>query len=345
MYENLGLSFSAADYSLSFSHDGQPVWSYTNQAMDKQGALLIPVPDGSCLDGDKGRAINRDWIKLGWNALCAMRWPREHFAQNTKNSMASLTVAQYLEAEGYSKEFSDLVLLPFLASLMTCSLDAAQAYPANTVMHFIGKVVFGSRLLKARNGVSAVCKALTENLPTQHMSCVVNKIEIQADHKIRVHYRNTNNGSKDCSAEFDSLVLATPADIAADIISHLSVASGMQGPSKTLLEALKSVPYEDAQVSTHTDSSVMPKDPKNWRGVNLSTHTGQTRATATHWINQVEKTATTGRQLPHQLFQTVDPPHPLRKDSIISSTSFHRSLVFSYWITVSCGFGRRYASW
>ncbi|KAJ2762409.1 hypothetical protein IWQ56_005051, partial [Coemansia nantahalensis] len=63
-----------------------------------------------------------------------------------------------------------------------------------------------------------------------------------------------------------------------------------------------------------------------WRGVNIRTADGESRAMASHWINYVERTST-GRLLDTDMFQTVDPVVELDAAKVISTTAFHRSLV------------------
>ncbi|KAJ2227418.1 hypothetical protein IWW45_007046 [Coemansia sp. RSA 485] len=310
MYRYLGIDFSSADYSLGFCRAGQSIWSYTNF---KIGNLVVPIPDNVAMGGTR-LEITRNWIRLSYTCLRLMRMPGMLLC----GGLSRATIAEYLAGEGYGQEFIDFVFLPFMASLLTCSLDAAGAYPANTVLHFVGKVAFGAHVRKARDGVQAVCQALTKGLKRIHLNANVDKIEILSENNIVV----TNNGK---SLHFDALVLATPADTAAELLGKCIVGSSVRYPPTELLQAIRSVPYEDATVYTHRDSSVMPIERKHWHAVNLCTVPGCQHVMATHWINRVEESSS-GRVLREPLFQTVDPLNKELKQ-VVSSTPFHRSLV------------------
>ncbi|KAJ2849941.1 hypothetical protein J3B02_003731, partial [Coemansia erecta] len=309
MYRYLGIEFTAADYSLGFSRSGQSIWSYTNFNI---GDLVVPIPDNVSL-GSKRLEITRDWVRLGFTCLRLMRMPKMMLC----GSLSKKTIAQYLSSEGYGRDFIDYVFLPFMASLLTCSLDAASEYPANTVLHFVGKVAFGAHVRKARGGVQVVCQALTQGLRRIHLDAHVDKIEVLSENNIVI----TNNGKQH---RFDALVLATPADTAAELLGKCFVGSSIKYPPMELLQAVRSVPYEDATVFTHRDTCVMPKDKNSWHAVNLCTMPGCERVMASHWINRVEQSSS-GRVLKATLFQTVDPVDKL--EDVISLTHFHRSLV------------------
>ncbi|KAJ1812220.1 hypothetical protein LPJ75_003751 [Coemansia sp. RSA 2598] len=309
MYRYLGIEFAAADYSLGFSRAGQSIWSYTNFNI---GGHVVPIPD-NVVNGGKRLEITSDWVRLGFACLRLMRMPNMLLCGGLKH----MTTAEYLEGEGYGREFIDHVFLPFMASLLTCSLRAAAEYPANTVLHFFGKVVFGAHVRKASGGVQVVCQTLTQGLRRIHLDAHVDKIEVLAENNIVI----TNDGKQH---HFDALVLATPADTAAALLGKCFVGSSIKYPPMELLQAVRSVPYEDATVYTHRDTCVMPKEKSNWHAVNLCTAPGCDRVMASHWINRVEQSSS-GRVLKGPLFQTVDPLQKL--DGVVSSTHFHRSLV------------------
>ncbi|KAJ1844085.1 hypothetical protein LPJ57_009584, partial [Coemansia sp. RSA 486] len=124
MYRYLGIEFSSADYSLGFCRAGQSIWSYTNF---KIGNLVVPIPDNVAMGGTR-LEITRNWIRLSYTCLRLMRMPGMLLC----GGLSRATIAEYLAGEGYGQEFIDFVFLPFMASLLTCSLDAAGAYPANT---------------------------------------------------------------------------------------------------------------------------------------------------------------------------------------------------------------------
>ncbi|KAJ2451497.1 hypothetical protein EV183_003575 [Coemansia sp. RSA 2336] len=308
LYRHLGIEFSAADYSLGFSDENaHTLWSYTNLTL---GDFQLPVTDN--IARGQRLVVTRDWIRLVFTCVRAVRAPA---MLRPGGQLDKITIGQYLEKEQYSRIFVDRVFVPFIASLLTCSLSAARDYPANTVLHFVSKAVCGARLRKAKNGVQEVCEVLARGIKT-HLGAGIQKMEIKEKVLLVT--------DDDVEHWFDKVVLATPADTAARLLRSAQVSK--EYPPADLLAALDAVPYEDTVVVTHRDTSVMPEKKAEWRGVNIRTSAASGHAMATHWINFVERTST-GRKLSSPVFQTVDPLVKLSKDKIISKTSFHRSLV------------------
>ncbi|KAJ2143980.1 hypothetical protein IW142_003413 [Coemansia sp. RSA 564] len=306
LYTHLGIEFTAADYSLGFTSDkGESIWSYTNTTI---GDFQMPIPD-SIYKTDRTR-VTRDWLRLVFACVRVMRTPR---VLQPGGRLDKLTISEYLHTERYCKVFIEHVFLPFIASLLTCSLRAAREYPATTILHFVAKAVCGARLRKARRGVQHVCHVLSQGLCV-HLNTRVDAIDTSNERGVKVV-----TGDKD--HWFDDIVLATPADIAARLLQT----SGEKYP-RDLVDALTSVLYEDTDVVTHRDERVMPALHTEWRGVNIRTHLGNGHAMASHWINHVERTSN-GQVLSSQVFQTVDPLLKLDSSKIIGSTHFRRSLV------------------
>ncbi|KAJ2457663.1 hypothetical protein GGF42_002541 [Coemansia sp. RSA 2424] len=326
LYTHLGIATAAADYSLAFTRgaDGTTLWSYTNLTL---GDFQVPIPDS--VAGGERLAITRDWTRLLFASACAVRAPhalRPHGPLDTP-------MGRYLAVHAYGAVFARGVLLPFLASVFTCSVGAAANYPANAVLHFVAKAAFGARLRKARGGVSEVCRRLLQAQPQVHYGASVARVT----RDLRVVLADGTE-----SQAFDAVVVATPADTAARLVADVA-------PELAL--ALARIKYEDAHVVTHRDPAVMPVRAADWRGVNIMgccappvqaaaecgaasrwlNHTEDSAATgramASHWLNYVEDSAATGRAFATPLFQTVDPRAPVAADKIAASAGFHRSLL------------------
>ncbi|KAJ2786089.1 hypothetical protein H4R18_000121 [Coemansia javaensis] len=338
LYGHLGIKFAAADYSMGFADEqGEPVWSYVNRPL---GCYVAPIPD----DVRRGArlAITRDWVRLAFACVTAMRAPA---LLRPGGRLSHMTIGQYLSRERYDRVFVDRVFVPFIASMLTCSISAATAYPATTIMHLVAKVLCGGRVRKARDGVQEVCALLTRGLDNNmHLGAQIDRLVLAADNDDDNDNDNAGGGSTDgrrvmlATADgkerwFDDVVLATPADTAARLLAGAQQtkraarrAPGAYPPGE-LLDALRSVPYEDTSVFTHRDAAVMPARRAEWRGVNIRTAPGENRAMASHWINYVEQTSASGRVLGSDVFQTVDPLAELDPAKVISTTTFHRSLV------------------
>ncbi|KAJ2159804.1 hypothetical protein GGF46_002744 [Coemansia sp. RSA 552] len=318
LYQHLGIGLKAADYSLGFTADGcgggtSPLWSYTN-------AGQVPIPDEVSFGGER-LALTRDWVRL---VYACMRIVRRPVLLRPDGALAILTIGQYLRIHRYSRAFSDRVFLPFIASLLTCSLGAAADYPATTVLHLVAKVACGTHLRRAQNGVREVCDALTRTLSTVHLSTTISEIVLSepGDRAEAPVLLRTDDGRE---YRFDHVVLATPADTAVRLLRTVQAANY---PPPELDAALRSVPYEDAVVVTHRDTAAMPARRGDWRGVNIRSKPTADRVMGTLWINYVERGSSPQKtQLQSNVFQTVDPLVELDRSKIIGESRFRRSLV------------------
>ncbi|KAJ2688925.1 hypothetical protein H4R19_006535, partial [Coemansia spiralis] len=208
LYSHLGIKFAAADYSLGFADgDGDTVWSYTNTLI---GSRYMPIPD----DIRRGArlAVTRDWLRLAFVCVNTMRVPA---ALRPGGRLSHMTIGQYLAREQYDPVFVGRVFLPFIASMLTCSLRAAAAYPATTILHFVAKVVCGGCVRKAKNGVLEVCERLTRGLSRTHLGASIERIELSKDGSGGQVLVATSDGVEHW---FDEVVLATPADTAARLL-------------------------------------------------------------------------------------------------------------------------------
>ncbi|KAJ2890208.1 hypothetical protein GGI21_006255, partial [Coemansia aciculifera] len=315
LYTHLGIATASADYSLCFTRpDGSTLWSYTNLTL---GDVQVPIPD--CVHKEDRLAIVRDWTRLLFASACAVRSPREL----RLGGRLDTPVAEYLALHRYEHVFTTGVLLPFLASVFTCSVAAAAEYPANAVLHFVAKAAFGARLRKARGGVSEVCRRLLDgNKEKEEGSIAVHYNATVARITPDLHVMLEGQGEEPLAA-FDAVVVATPADAAARLVAEAA---------PNLSRALSAISYEDARVVTHRDAAaVMPQHQGDWRGVNIMSTVGGDgcgggRAMASHWLNYVEATST-ARAFATPLFQTVDPRRDIDPADIARASAFHRSLL------------------
>ncbi|KAJ2761606.1 hypothetical protein IWQ57_006003, partial [Coemansia nantahalensis] len=249
LYAYLGIKFAPADYSLGFADGlGETVWSYTNT---QAGGMYLPVPDD--LRRGARLAVTRDWLRLVFASVKTMRVPA---ALRPGGRLSHVTIGQYLARAQYDAVFVDRVFLPFISSMLTCSLRAAAAYPATTILHFVAKVVCGGRVRKARDGVREVCERLTQGIARTHLGTSIDRIELPAEGSGGPVLLATSDGKEH---RFDEVVLATPADTAARLLRAAQgpagrrAGKGAAGPPGELIDALQSVPYENTTVVTHRD--------------------------------------------------------------------------------------------
>ncbi|KAJ2363949.1 hypothetical protein IW150_006611, partial [Coemansia sp. RSA 2607] len=316
MYAHLHVGVEAADYSLGVSHADTPVWSYTNVRV---AGLSVPVPQGllaATRAGAQRRTLTREWLRLLYAALLLQRSP----LGLSSPALAHTTLEQYLKAHGYSERFGARVLVPFVAAVMTCSLSAAAQYPANVVLDFVGRVALGERVRRAAGGVQAVCRALAAGLRDIRLGARVVSVQpSSSDEHDDAAYVEVEQAGARSRLRVDAVVLATQADVAAQLLTSSARTPADGSPLAAMLRALRSVPYEDASVLTHHDASVMPRNVGHWNAVNLATHPGRARVTSTHWLHSVHPVCRPG------VFQTVDPPQELQ--DVCGAARFRRALV------------------
>ncbi|KAG0076331.1 hypothetical protein BGZ92_002458 [Podila epicladia] len=212
-----------------------------------------------------------------------------------------VTLREFLEAGGYSVEFSE-VFVPLVASSCSCSFDSMMEYPACVVLEYVARCMPFGRMQSVLVGEQRVAAKLAENIGTIHYNTTIERIA-ETDISSPENGPVTLIDSYGVPRTFDHVIFATQADQAASILARYkpksvpsvlvstssdnekSDSSGSQTtatgaqlleetpifhPFYQRIRMLLRFPYERVQVVCHSDLSFLPKNPSHWRQLNIT---------------------------------------------------------------------------
>lgn len=194
----------------------------------------------------------------------------------------ALSIAGYLDREGYSQDFRRDHLLPMAAAIWSSSFNEIQDFPAVSFLQFFRN--HGLLKLKdrpqwrtvtggSRSYVECLAGAIDGRI---RLSAPVERLE-RSETEVRLVLPHGE------TAGFDQVVLACHADQARRILGHQ--ASPLEG---VLLNAFR---YETNRAVLHQDSRLMPRNRSAWASWNYisSGNTRQDRAVSiTYWMNRLQ---------------------------------------------------------
>ena len=291
LYDTLGIASEPVDYAASFSHeDGRLYFRYRNLRLgDRSWPFVLPQD----LRARGARAI----------VAGALRFHREA----KRGGFEGLTIGEFLSQGGYSRDFTEGLLLPALCTVATCSREAAREFPAAVVMAYLRAGLSREAVRRVREGADAVAARLLRGVSELRCSTTVGAVR-----------RDTGGvvlGIDGQSEQrFDHVLIAAQANQALAMLDEASPAER---------SALTGFRYEDVEVLMHCDTRLMPVRRRDWSPVNLHIDARHERPESTIWLNAVQPALRDAEPV----FQTVNPqrrPDPAR---LLAEARFQRPVV------------------
>ena len=205
-----------------------------------------------------------------------LRFNREAVEILETDSEETTTVAEYLAAKRYSRQFADHYLLPMGAAIWSCPPETFAKFP----MRFIAEFYHHHGLLSIRNrptwrvvrgGSSQYVQAMTRRFRQRiRLNCPVSRVE-----RFTNHVELTPTGAE--SERFDEVVFACHSDQALRMLGDASPVER---------ELLGAFPYGRNVAVLHTDTSVLPKRKRAWASWNYHIRQqGEQQAAVTYNMN------------------------------------------------------------
>jgi uncharacterized protein len=167
------------------------------------------------------------------------------------------TLGDYLGMHGYGAAFRDDHLVPMAAALWSAPAGEVLGFPAQFVVRFMAN--HGMLTLRGRpawrvvrGGSATYVRALRARWDvSERLACPVRAIRREST---GVVIESAAGGE-----HFDQVVLACHSDQALALLKD---------PSDSEREVLGAIPYQANEVLLHTDTSVLPRDPRAWAAWN-----------------------------------------------------------------------------
>ncbi|TCL68404.1 NAD(P)/FAD-dependent oxidoreductase [Rhizobium sp. BK251] len=222
--------------------------------------------------------------------------------------LGAVSLAEYLDAEGYSDAFRNDHLFPMAAAIWSTPAADIGSYPAAAFIRFCET----HGLLKlARRPIWRTVEG-GSRIYVQRLREVIGGIAlghpIKAVRRHEGHVELVSQG--DISRRFDHVVIATHADQALRMLTD---------PSSEERHLLGSFAYVGNEAVLHSDPRLMPERRRVWSSWNyMSRETGRSRQLAvTYWMNRLQGIPETS-----SLFVTLNPHRDIAGEKVLQEFSY-----------------------
>ncbi|MFO1088573.1 MAG: FAD-dependent oxidoreductase [Hyphomicrobiales bacterium] len=204
-----------------------------------------------------------------------------------------MTLGAFLKAEGYSRAFADLHLVPMTAAIWSCPEAQALDYPAKAFVKFFAN----HGLLKVKNRpqwmtVDGGSREYVRRLVADGGFAVETGNAVT---RIRRDGRVTVTLANGAYRRFDHVVIATHADEALALLAD---------PDTQERALLSSFRYTENLAVLHGDRTFMPRRERVWSSWNALSEGGAgSRLYVTYWMNRLQTIPG-----PADFFVTLNPP-------------------------------------
>ena len=225
-----------------------------------------------------------------------------------------VTLGSFLRRERYSYDFVHLFLYPVMSSLLSCSYQQVDDYPAREILEFYcarSTTIFtGWR--RVRCGVHDVSKKLLSgisqdrirlNCSVRFVRTVGRIVEVEDAHGV-IHH-------------FDAVIIATESTSAHRIWVSKSEPAGQ------LLHSIRSF---DANITVHSDASLMPTNQADWKGLNYFMNSHSSCSAASMTSAHLSEYHVPLRRAARQYFETWNPFVAPRDGTVISTVKMTRAV-------------------
>lgn len=263
LYQEADIPFEPINYAASFSQlHGDTYFRYNNL---RAGPYSLPMLAGKSL-------LKPQAIGLGAELLRFLNDAKRHGGNPQRSAIADQqTMAEWLNARGYSQRFAEQFLYPAFAGICTCDYASVATYPAGIILEYLASDLISSSVHRLSNGVYEVTEKLAQAAT-----------EVLYHAKLK-HIRATNDGvaithqSGDVE-QFDHVVIATQANKALALLAE---------PSAEESSALSQIAYQSGRIVVHRDERLAPSIQAEWAPVNFLLNSTEPRPMASIWLNRI----------------------------------------------------------
>ncbi|KDQ50504.1 hypothetical protein JAAARDRAFT_74155 [Jaapia argillacea MUCL 33604] len=233
------------------------------------------------------RVFDGGMWRLVWDVIRFNACARNVLLDGGKAGDAS--IGEYLEKEGYSREFRDDYLIPMTAAIWSTPPDkCAMDFPTRTLVQFMHnhhllQITGKPSWLTIKGGSKTYVNAILSKLPTSqlHLNTPIHSIS-STSNQITL---TTASGSQEI---FDHVIVATHSDTTLQLLK----AGG--GLTERERDVLGSFGWSRNEAVLHADIELMPKRRVAWSCWNYLTSSSsdvkeeQDRVALTYWMNDLQ---------------------------------------------------------
>lgn len=335
LYRYLRIPFSPSRFSLSFARSppsntrsAGPVPELVYNGMHQGFGMTQPGKTSKV--GAIWTVFVTVWSYLVLHVLAWYHVTLGH-TRSQAHSLANMTFGDWCAKTWIARSFLENLLIPMFCSIMTTDATVVRDMPAAEILDYIAHA-FSKDHSTVSGGVSQVVEALLQPiLPNSvHVNVSINDVCAEGDSNERVCLHVADHGtgrafSKTYHHVVFSMQTSQSVRLLQRYLDHLKTrfdASAAVQHVDNVINHLKQLRYDKSEVICHTDTSILPPNPLNWRDLNfVSAHPCDvSRTMATHII---------WRQPGMAIMQTTNPLPWLMPNSSqrISESTFERFVL------------------
>lgn len=265
----------------------EPV-SYATTFVDPTGAPYFRWRNARAGGFSLGYVLPRDLRGAAARHIVSgvLRFQRVAPAALGRGDLSGATLGDWLAAQRFDGDFVHRFLLPVLATVGTCTHDAAAGLPAEVAVGYLSAGVMRQSVRRVVQGADQVAQRLAGRA---HLVCSADVTAVRrTPHGVEVHRGDAP------VQRVDHVVLATQAPQALALLADADAAE------RAALGAFRTQPVT---VVMHTDPALMPAQRRDWSPVNACVDPAEARPMSTIWLNAVQPALRDAADV----FQTVHP--------------------------------------
>lgn len=234
-----------------------------------------------------------------------------------KQNDHTMSVKEYLEENGYSKQFTHDHLFPMISALWSANAQRVEQFPIRHLVEFMHKhgmmkLIFRPQWRVVKNGSSSYIKALQEQIKC-NWKIATPVTSVKRDDSGVVITSSTNGVTH--SQNYDGVVFATHSDQALSLLEQVS--SDEQ-------EILSNIEFERNHVVVHSDESILHPNRAAWASWNTEVPKDMQEdecCTATYWMNLLQ-----GIDSSKDVFVSLNPKHNIDTKKIYKERIYHHPI-------------------
>ena len=220
-----------------------------------------------------------------------------------------VTLAQFLDAQGFDRAFRDSYLYPMAAAIWSSPHGRIGAFPAQSFLRFFSnhgliRIADRPQWQTVEGGSRSYMDRLIADLGPRALAGAAVAQVRRGDDGVTLVFAD---GSR---AAFDDVVLACHSDQALRLLDE---------PTPGERHLLGAIPYQPNRVLLHRDTALMPRQRRVWSSWNyLSEATGSEQAVSvTYWMNSLQRLPTS-----ENYFVSLNPTREPRAETVVGEYQY-----------------------
>jgi uncharacterized protein len=230
-----------------------------------------------------------------------------HIAEAAAEEELMQPLGEFLDGQGFSREFRAWYLLPLIASIWNCPTDQMLRFPVGTLIRFchdhgLLHILGRPRWSTVTGGARHYVHRIVEELPDKRLNTPVLSVR-RRDAGVEIR---TAGGRED----FDHVILATHADQSLALLRDANTRER---------ECLAAIRYQPNLAVLHTDTRVLPRRRRAWAALNYeqAAASASDRVSLHYLLNRLQPLP-----WPRPVIVSLNPARPIERQCVLGEYEY-----------------------